>query len=150
MVLQRLSLEAARSYPRTAGLEDRFLELAPDLLEGVDVDDLRAAFHRALTPRPTPVVEVGHIHSVRVSVIEAVEELVDELPRVGRISFRGLTEQLVERLEVVVRFLAVLELYKQGLVDLDQAGTFGEIEVVWLGHDGEAGADLAAIDVYDG
>ena len=149
IVLQRLSVEAARSYPRTMGLEDRFLDLTPDLLEGIDVGDLRAAYIRALTPKPIPVVEIGHIHSVRVSVLDAVEELVDELPRVGRISFRGLTEQLVERLEVVVRFLAVLELFKQGLIDLEQTGAFGEIQIIWLG-DGAHSADLAAIDSYDG
>ena len=148
-VLARLSLEAARTYPRTVGLEDRFLDLTPDLLEGIDVADLRAAYLRALTPKPVPVVEIGHIHSVRLSVIEAVEELVDELPRVGRITFRALTETFVERLEVVVRFLAVLELYKQGLIDLDQPGAFGEIEIRWIGDD-EHAADLAAIDVYDG
>jgi len=86
---------------------------------------------------------------VRVSVLDAVEELIDELPRAGRISFRSLTEQLVERLEVVVRFLAVLELFKQGLIDIDQTGAFGEIEITWLGHDTHE-ADLAAIEVYDG
>jgi segregation and condensation protein A len=149
VALHRLSLEAARSFPRTAGLEDRFIDLTPDLLEGVDVADLAAAYRRALTPRPVPAVDVGHIHSVRVSVVEAVEELADELPRVGRITFRALTEDLVERLEVVVRFLALLELYKQGLVDLDQAAAFGDIEILWL-PDAEHVADLAAIDVYDG
>jgi len=149
VMLHRLSLDAARSFPRTVGLEDRFLDLAPDLLEGVDTTDLKAAYLRAVTPRPVPVVEVGHIHSVRITVIEAVEELVDELPRVGRISFRALTESLVERLEVVVRFLAILELYKQGLVDLDQPGAFGEIQIIWLG-DNHRQADLAAVDAYDG
>ena len=153
--LAHLSLEAARSFPRTAGLEDRFLNLTPDLLEGVTPADLAAAMGRALTPRPVPMVEIAHIHAVRASVIDAVEELVDELPRVGRISFRALTEQLVERLEVVVRFLAVLELYKQGLIDLDQATTFGDIEIRWLGRDAasvmdEIGADLAVVDAYEG
>ncbi len=153
--LATLSLEAARSYPRTAGLEDRFLNLTPDLLEGVTPADLAAAMGRALTPRPVPMVEIAHIHAVRVSVIDAVEELIDELPRVGRISFRTLTEPLVERLEVVVRFLAVLELYKQGLIDIDQALTFGDIEIRWLGRDAagaldDIGADLAAVDAYEG
>src|SRR4030095_8847462 len=81
----------------------------------------------------------------------AIAELVDELPRVGRITFRALTGDLVERLEVVVRFLAVLELFKVGLVDLDQPRTFGEIEIVWRGDAGEGGGDrLAAVDAYDG
>src|SRR5207249_11304964 len=57
---------------------------------------------------------------IRASVTDAVEELLDELPRVERITFRALTAALVDRLEVVVRFLAVLELYKQGLIELGQ------------------------------
>jgi segregation and condensation protein A len=153
IVLQRLSNEAARSFPRTAGLEDRFLALTPDLLEGVTTDDLAAAMRRALAPKPVPMVEIAHIHAVRLTVIEAVEELIDELPRVGRITFRALTEQFVERLEIVVRFLAVLELYKQGLIELDQAESFGDIEIFWTGVEGmgaDALADLAAVDAYEG
>jgi segregation and condensation protein A len=150
LVLRRLSVEAARSYPRTAGLEDRFLSLAPDLLEGVTGADLVAAYGRTVAPRPVPMVEMAHIHAVKSTVVDAVEELLDELPRVGRITFRALTEQLVDRLEIVVRFLAVLELYKQGLIDLDQARSFGDIEIRWLGAESAREADLAAIDVYEG
>jgi segregation and condensation protein A len=149
-VLGSLADAAGRSHPRTAGLEDQFLELAPDLLAGIDLDDLRAAYLRAMTPRPTPQVSVDHIHSVRVSVTEAVEELVDELPRWGRVTFRRLTSELVERLEVVVRFLAVLELFKQGAVELDQPAAFGDIEIVWVGSPALEVADLAGIDAYDG
>ena len=83
------------------------------------------------------------------SVADAVEELVDELPRAGRITFRELTSSFVERLEVVVRFLAVLELYKQGMVDIIQAGAFGAIQILWLGSEFDS-ADPTAIDVYDG
>jgi len=84
-----------------------------------------------------------------VSVSDAVDELVHELPRLGRTSFRALTAAFAERLEVVVRFLAVLELYKQGLVDLDQPGAFGEIQITWLGNE-LTRADLGLVDVYDG
>ncbi len=150
VVLRRFEAEASRSHPRTAGLEDRFVDLAPDLLEGVTVEQLRDAYLRATAPKPVPKVELDHVAPIRLSVAEAVEELVDELPRVGSIGFRRLTSSFVERLEVVVRFLAVLELFKQGLVDLRQASTFGEIEIVWLGTDGHDHADLDAIDVYDG
>jgi segregation and condensation protein A len=135
---------------RTAGLDERYLELAPDLLEGVDIDDVKAAYLRAMTPKPKPVVSIAHIHSVRVSVTEAVEELVDELPRFGRVTFRRLTETLVERLEIVVRFLAVLELFKQGFIELDQPAAFGDIEIIWLGSPALGVADLAGIDSYDG
>ncbi len=72
------------------------------------------------------------------------------MPRLGRVTFRELTSSLVDRIDVVVRFLAVLELYKQGLIDIDQASSFGEIEVVWTASPNLTGADLAAIDVYEG
>ncbi len=65
-------------------------------------------------------------------------------------SFRRITESFVERLEVVVRFLAVLELFKQGLVDIDQPAAFGDIEIIWMGSPALAVADLAGIDTYDG
>jgi segregation and condensation protein A len=149
-VLGALADAASRSRPRTAGPDERYLELAPDLLVGIDVDDLRAAYLRAMVPKPKPMVTTDHIHSVRVSVTEAVAELADELPRVGRVTFRRLTESLVERLEVVVRFLAVLELYKQGFVELDQPAAFGDIEIVWVGSPAMAVADLAGVDSYEG
>jgi segregation and condensation protein A len=149
-VLGGLAADAGRSFPRVVGIEDRFLELTPDLLLGIDTDDLLAAYRRAITPRPVPSVDLSHVGAVRASVSEAVEELIDELPRAGRVSFRRLTESLVDRLEVVVRFLAVLELYKQGLIDIDQATSFGDIEISWIASPGLRSADLDAVDVYDG
>jgi segregation and condensation protein A len=94
-------------------------------------------------------VDLAHVAPIRVSVADAVAELADELPRVGRISFRRLTAGLTGRLEVIVRFLALLELFKQGLVDIDQAHTFGAIEVVWTG-DSEGAVALAGVDRYEG
>ena len=151
-VLNHMGEEAGRSFPRTAGVvEERYLSLAPDLLDGVTPTDLKAAFLRAVAPKPVPRVDVSHLHMVRANVSDAVTELVDELPRVGRISFKRLTASLVDRLEVVVRFLALLELFKQGLVDLEQPDTFGDIEVVWLGGDhADTELALAGIDTYDG
>ncbi|MDQ3385405.1 MAG: segregation/condensation protein A [Actinomycetota bacterium] len=153
--LAHLSEEARRSFPRTAGLEDRFLDLTPDLLAGVTPAALRDAFLRAVAPKPVPTVDTSHLHVSSASVGEAMEELLDELPRAGRITFRRLTAGLVDRLEVVVRFLALLELFKQGLVDLDQAGSFGELVVVWMGDRGDDRARaeplaVAAVDGYDG
>ncbi len=156
LLLSALADDAGRSFPRTAGLDDRYVDLAPDLLAGVTGADLQAAFLRAVTPKPALRVELDHVAPSHLSVTEAVAELVDELPRVGRITFRALTDSLVERLEVVVRFLAVLELFKQGLIDLDQPTTFGELTISWLGGEGEDDdrsvfADLAGrIDVYEG
>ena len=155
--LSSLAEVASRSHPRRAGLDERFLDLTPDLLAGVTPAQLHAAFLKATAPRPVPRVDLQHVAPVRLSVTEAVAELADELPRVGRIGFRALTASFVERLEVVVRFLAILELFKQGLVDLEQPLTFGDITVVWVGGDGRQGlddapwhADLALVDAYDG
>ena len=75
--------------------------------------------------------------------------VIDELPRVGRISFRRLTADLADRIEVIVRFLAVLELFKQGYVDLDQPTRFGDIEVTWCAPE-DVSIESILIDAYDG
>jgi len=146
--LHRLSEQASRSYPRLTGPDERFLSLAPDLLAGITPEALRDAFVRAATPKPVPRVQMDHVAPIRASVADAVEELLDELPRVGVITFRRLTQGLVERLAVIVRFLAVLELYKQGAIDLEQSERLGELRVTWLGLDTELG-DLP-IEEYQG
>jgi segregation and condensation protein A len=85
-------------------------------------------------------------------VADAVVELLDELPRAGRIGFRRLTAGLVDRLAVIVRFLALLELFKQGAVDLDQRTDGADIEVTWLAGTDAAHEALAfaAVDAYEG
>ena len=149
-VLSRLADDADRSFPRTAGADDRFAELMPDLLEGVTARRIHALFLKATTPKPVPRVDLFHVAPVRVSVADAVAELVDELPRVGRISFRRLTSGLVERLEVIVRFLALLELFKQGVVELEQTERFGDIEIAWTGGSADVDPDSIEIDMYEG
>lgn len=123
---------AGRSVPRQAGLDDAFRELAPDLLAGVTPLQLEAAYRRAMTPRPVPVVDLSHVTVEPVTVSEAVEELVDRLPGVGRATFRQLTEHCTTRMQIIVRFLAVLELCKRGWVDLEQGDTFGDLTVAWV------------------
>jgi segregation and condensation protein A len=148
-ILARLADDGARVFPRTAGLEERFVGLAPDLLEAVDATDLRAAMVTVLN-RPRPRLDIDHVAPIRVNVADAVEELVDELPRLGTVRFTTLTSSLVDRLDVIVRFLAVLELFKSGWVELDQAATFGEITISWTGRGADDDADLSFVDVYDG
>ncbi len=151
--LQAMAGDAGRSYPRALGPDERFADLMPDLLDGVGPGDLRAAYLRATAPKPIQTVDLDHVAPIRASVTDAVAELLDELPRVGRITFRALTGDLVERLEVVVRFLAVLELFKQGFVDLDQPRSFGDLLIIWTGGDDAPAATrdaLDAVDAYDG
>ncbi|HZT65997.1 MAG TPA: ScpA family protein [Acidimicrobiales bacterium] len=147
--LARMAEDAGRSHPRTAGPDERFLAVAPDLLAGVTPEKLRQAFLRAVAPKPTPRIDLDHVAPIRASVQDAVEELVDELPRVGVITFRRLTLGLVEKLAVIVRFLALLELYKRGMVDLEQRDRLGELRITWLGADAALLADLP-VEEYQG
>jgi segregation and condensation protein A len=148
-VFATLSEQAGSSVARRVGPDERFDDVAPDLLVGVTPERLRDAAIVALTPKPVPRVDLHHVAPIRVSVADAVAELVDELPRAGRISFTRLTADLGERLDVIVRFLAVLELFKQGLVDVEQAELFGEITIEWTGGAAERAMALA-VDTYDG
>lgn len=148
-VLNALSEQADLCFPRRTGADERFAGLMPDLLEGTSIRRFQSAAIRALTPKPEPFVDLFHVSPIRITVAEAVDELLAELPIVGRINFKRLTADLVERVEVIVRFLAVLELFKQGIVDIEQFTQFGEIDIVWVG---DVGADLSvlAIDNYEG
>lgn len=149
-IIDQLSSLASLSMGRRAGLEDPFTELTPDLLEGLHPDRLRAAFLRVASAKPEPTVDLFHVTSVTASVTDAIEELVDKLPRTGPITFRALTSSFVERIEVVVRFLAVLELYKQGLVDIDQTNSFGDLTVEWIAGSISGAEALAGADLYEG
>ena len=149
-VFAEMADSADRSYARMCGPDERFSELMPDLLEGVTARHVAAAYERAMTPKPVPKVDLFHIAAIRANVADAMAELVDELPRVKRINFRRLTADLVERLEVIVRFLALLELFKQGFVELEQAERFGDIEIVWTGGEEFSSVAALAIDDYDG
>ena len=149
--MSRLMDNSALSWPRTAGLEDRFVDLAPDLLAGVTAERLRDAMQALLAPRPQARVILDHVAPVRTSVRDAVEELVDELPRCGVITFARLTSGIAERLEVIVRFLALLELFKQGLVNLEQAGSFSDLTVVWVGESGRDSDEVIdLVEEYQG
>jgi len=148
--LQRMAGEAGRSYARRAGVDDRYLGLMPDLLDGVTPEQVRQAYLRATAPKPVPTVDLYHVAPIRASVTEAVAQMLVELPRLGRTTFRALTARQVERIEVVVRFLAVLELFKQGYVELDQPTSFGDLHVIWIGGDGDSTGAFESIDAYDG
>lgn len=150
--LQALAAEARRSRPRTAGVDERYAELLPELLGDVTPDDLRRAFLEAAAPKPTQTIDLQHVAPIRASVTDALAALVSELPRRGRASFRALTAGLATRIDVVVRFLAVLELYKRGVVELAQTETFGQIEITWLGSEDATPDELAelSVDTYDG
>lgn len=148
-VFGSLADEADRCFARAVGPDERFAELMPDLLEGVRPKQVHAAYVRATTPKPEPKVDLFHVGVIKANVADALAELVDELPRVRRITFRRLTSDLVDRIEIIVRFLALLELFKQGYLEIEQSEKFGDIDIVWIGDEAvSVGAIL--IDDYEG
>jgi segregation and condensation protein A len=139
---------ADRSVPRTAGPEEPYRWMVPDPLERVKPEALRAAALRVLSAPPVVTVDTDHVAPVRASVRDAVDAVLRLLPATEPMSFRSLVAGAPHRLEVIVRFLAVLELYKQGMVDLAQFTNFGELMVRRL-QVGESVLDLVGIDDWD-
>jgi segregation and condensation protein A len=143
--------QAARSQPRTAGLDPDLVVHAPDLLEGVTPDQVAAAFMRATAERPAPVVDLYHVTVDAVTVADAVAELALRLPRSGPSTFRQLTGHLTSRIEIIVRFLALLELCKQGRISLDQGHSFGDLAVEWVPESAETvSVGFGPTDEYEG
>lgn len=145
--LSGLLAENAGFVPRSAGPGREFDHLCPDLLARISVEDLAALAERTTTPKQTPVLDLSHITPIRVTVAEAIAHVLRVLADRPRVTFRELTTDCSTRIDVVVRFLALLELVKRGEADVRQAQNFGDIEVARV--DGATGA-LDAIDEYDG
>jgi segregation and condensation protein A len=122
-------VDAGKSYARVAGPEEPFRSLAPDPLERSGLGAFAAAALRALAPKPSTEVHTDHVAPIRASVRDAIETVLALLPDRGAVRFRDLVAGVDERLEVIVRFLAVLELFKQGIVDLEQPSNFAELVV---------------------
>ena len=139
-------VQAGKSYARAAGPEEPFRSLAPDPLERSGLGAFAAAARRALAPTTSVEVRTDHIAPIRASVRDAIETVLALLPDRGALRFRDLVAGVEERLEVIVRFLAVLELFKQGIVDLEQATNFAELIVRPLAPGERVALDLASIE----
>ncbi|WP_230686809.1 segregation and condensation protein A [Catellatospora vulcania] len=144
-----LEATGGRRWPRSVALEAQYAEALPDLILGIGVDRLAKLAIKAFTPKAAPpLVSVAHIHQVRVSVREHAELLRNRLFELRTATFSALTADCENTLEVVARFLALLELYREGLVGFDQELALGELTVHWTG--GETAAGDLAVDDYDG
>ena len=139
--LGRLLAEESHRYPRQASLEPRYAGLLPEVLLGLGPAEFAAMAARALTPRPEELVAVDHVHGGTVSVREQTALLHERLRRSGGASFRHLTADCAGTLEVVARFLGLLELYREGLVSFEQAEALGELHIRWTGPTGELSED---------
>jgi segregation and condensation protein A len=122
-----------RRHPRAVPLEPAFATLLPEVLLGVGPTEFAVLAGRAMTPRPRPNVAVDHLHAPRVSVREQAVVLAARLRESGAATFRGLTADAGATLVVVARFLALLELYREGAVVFEQLTPLGELHVRWVG-----------------
>ncbi|MET9514231.1 segregation/condensation protein A [Streptomyces sp. NPDC002994] len=142
---ERLDAEARR-YPRTVGLEPQHAALLPEVVISIGPDGFAKLAVKAMQPKAEPQVYVDHIHAPLVSVREQAEVVVARLREAGEATFRVLTEDVSDTLTVVARFLALLELYREKVVVLDQEEALGELLVRWTG--GEA-AQPVVTDEFD-
>ncbi|GHD23505.1 hypothetical protein GCM10010313_59130 [Streptomyces violarus] len=129
--------DEARRYPRTVGLEPQHAELLPEVVISIGAEGFAKLAVKAMQPRPRPQVYVDHIHAPLVSVQEQAQIVVARLRELGEVSFRALVEDTDDTLTVVARFLALLELYREKAVELEQEAALGELLVRWTGGDGD-------------
>ena len=129
--LTRRLEDEAGYFARDIGPGPEFAHLYPDPMTSVTGKELAALAAQLL--RPPPAVDLSHVTPIRFTVTDAIEAVEAHLTRIeqGQATFRELTADCEDRMHVVVRFLALLELYRDGKVELQQAATFGEIEVAW-------------------
>jgi segregation and condensation protein A len=139
-----LEAGALRRFPRSVALEERFSALLPEVLLGVDPDTFAELAASVFRPKPPPTVGTDHLHGVSVSVAEHVAILRERLAALGEATFSALTADCANPLEVVARFLAVLELYRDATVDLLQPEPFGELTVRWTPNTPESPDTSAA------
>ncbi|MET7879806.1 segregation/condensation protein A [Micromonospora profundi] len=136
--IAELEAVGGRRYPRAVSLEPRYAEALPDLVLGIGPQRLLKLAVKAMTPKPVPEVSIAHVHMVRVSVREHAAILASRLRRAGTATFSLLCADCEATLEVVARFLALLELYREGLVSFVQEQALEELTVRWTGPvDGE-------------
>lgn len=144
----------ARQVPRAVALEPHLAALLPELVLAIGPQALAGLAAAALAPKAEPVVSLAHLHGSQVSVREQAGLLVARLRRSGAASFRALVADADSTAVVVARFLAVLELFREGVIGLEQVDPLGELTVHWRGsEDGEVrveddyGADPAGAGV---
>ncbi|MCX5534443.1 segregation/condensation protein A [Streptomyces sp. NBC_00006] len=139
--------DEARRYPRTVGLEPHHAELLPDVVINIGAEGFAKLAVKAMQPKPEPQVYVEHIHAPLVSVQEQAQFVVARLKEVGEARFRELVADTDDTLTVVARFLALLELYREKAVGLEQETPLGELIVRWTG--GEGGTEPVVTDEFD-
>jgi segregation and condensation protein A len=124
---------ADKSFARVVALDPALAALLPEVLIGVGAARFAAIAERVLTPKVAPVVAIQHLHMALVSVAEESKMVVEALRHSKSLSFRNLIADADSTLVVVARFLALLDLYRQGVLRFDQVIALGELQISWTG-----------------
>ncbi|WP_132881363.1 segregation and condensation protein A [Tamaricihabitans halophyticus] len=141
-----LEASALRRYPRSVALEDRYLGLLPEVMIGMDPRQFAELAAAVFRPKPPPSVSTAHLHAAKVSVREHAAILRMRLAERGSATFGELVAECTSTLEVVARFLALLELYREASVGFDQPDPLGELQVSWMGGSQEEAQAQAESD----
>ncbi|WP_026424334.1 segregation and condensation protein A [Actinokineospora inagensis] len=139
-LFSELEAGALRRYPRSVALEDRYQQLLPEVMLGVDPARFAQIAAAVFRPKPPPSVSLDHLHMGRVSIRETAAILRVRLAEMGRASFADLVADCEHNMEIVARFLALLELYREATVLFEQADPLGELLVEWTGGSVEEAA----------
>ena len=142
---ERITL-SDKFFPRVVALDPTLSALLPEVLIGVGPQRFAAIAERVLTPKSVPVVSVEHLHLPLVSVAEESRLVVEALRRSKTMSFRNLISDADNTLVIVARFLALLDLYRQGVLRFDQVIALGELQISWTGS--ESG-EVEVTDEFD-
>ncbi len=142
----RIAGEALR-FPRSVGLDERFATLLPDVLIGLGLDEFAGLAARALEPKPELELSMAHLHAPTVSVREQAHVVVERLRVQGTLTFRKLAGDAPDMMTKVARFLALLELFREGVVAFDQVSPLGELTIRWTGKDDD---EVEITDEFDG
>ena len=140
-------IEAAdKAFPRVVALDAALSALLPEVLIGVGPERFAAIAERVLTPKSPPVVAIEHLHMALVSVSEQSKLVVEALRHSKTMSFRSLCHDADSTMVVVARFLALLDLYRQGNLRFNQVIALGELQISWTGSDE---GDVEITDEFD-
>lgn len=151
LMFAELEAAALRSYPRAVSLEDRFSDLLPEVMLGVDAGKFAEIAAAAFTPRPVPTVGIDHIHAPKVSVPEQAHRIIALLEQRGIgewATFSELVAECTDGLQIVGRFLALLELFRARAVAFEQPEALGVLQVSWTG-DRPTSEHLATADAEE-
>ena len=135
-----------KTFARSVSLDPVFAALLPEVLIGVTPERFAAVANRVLTPKTAPTLTVDHLHLPLVSVAAEALIVVSSLRRHTTMTFRGLVADAANTLVVVARFLALLELYKEGSVRFEQMMALGELQITWTGA---VEGDVVVSDEFD-